>query len=519
MKDGLFAKYFRTTTLVILLSIIFLGIILLLFSSRYFREDRFELLSNNLTQAVAITQADYRISDYQYIHADVLEPLYEALSHTLQSDILLVDSQGRTLLCSEGENCVHMNYMVPDDIMADIALGGHSGLSNFGGVYENSHFIVGMPLINPETNTVVGAIFASSDAASLNVFLGDMLGIFALSALGSLLVASVLVSYFSKRLSEPLMQISAATARFSRGDFSMPIPNESEDEIGEIARSLNNMATHLSSSEAMRRGFVANVSHELKTPMTTISGFVDGILDGTIPPDRQTHYLEIVSTETKRLSRLVRSMLSLSRIEAGEMKLSPAPVDLTELFFNTVLIFEPNIEEKQVEIRGLDTPRIMVYADSDLTHQVVYNLVENAVKFVNSGGYIEFSFRTVQDVVIASVTNSGDGIQKEEFPQLFERFYKSDKSRGLDKTGVGLGLYLVKTILGFMDGNITVSSVVGDYATFEFSLPAFVQTPPPTTPTPPQKEGGLFRWPDKSKKSQTKEQGGDEKSDFPLKKQ
>jgi len=307
----------------------------------------------------------------------------------------------------------------------------------------------------------------------------------------------VLIYFLTNNMVRPLQQMLAATDRFSHGDFTQQVPVESNDELGQLAVSLNAMANYLSSSEAMRRSFVANVSHELKTPMTTISGFVDGILDGTIPPEKQSYYLQIVSNETKRLSRLVRSMLSISRIEAGEMKFTPQPVDLSDILCRTVFTFEPRIEEKKLEILGLDADRTMVWGDADMVHQVVYNLVENAVKFVNEGGYIEFSFRNENGMVITSVKNSGEGIPEEELPRLFERFYKSDKSRGLDKTGVGLGLYIVKTILGALGGEIFVSSVVGQYCTFAFSLPEVPAAPAEPEPAPQKESGRLFHKGDK----------------------
>jgi signal transduction histidine kinase len=260
---------------------------------------------------------------------------------------------------------------------------------------------------------------------------------------------------------------------FGHGDLSARVKTNGKcaQEVEDLALAFNNMAASLEKSEIQRQEFIANVSHELKTPMTTISGFVDGILDGTIPEEKHNHYLQIVSDETKRLSRLVRSMLSLSRIEAGEMKYTPQPVDLTDLLFRTVFTFEPRIEEKNLEILGLDAERTIVWGDSDLVHQVVYNLVENAVKFVNRDGTIQFDFRREDGMVYTTVKNTGEGIAQEELPRLFERFNNSDRSRGLDKSGVGLGLYIVKTILGALGGEISVSSVVNEYCAFTFSLP------------------------------------------------
>ena len=220
------------------------------------------------------------------------------------------------------------------------------------------------------------------------------------------------------------------------------------------------------------------MSHELKTPMTTIAGFVDGILDGTIPPEQQGKYLHIVSDEVKRLSRLVKSMLDLSRIDSGEMKLHPTQFDITQTLVTTLLTFEQKIDEKGIEIRGLEeTSPQMVLGDQDLLHQVVYNLIENAVKFTNQDGYIKVQVTDGIDRTTVVIENSGPGIAPEELPMIFERFYKTDKSRSRDKNGMGLGLYIVRTILKLHGGDISVSSVMGEFCRFEFTIPKPQEAP------------------------------------------
>lgn len=167
----------------------------------------------------------------------------------------------------------------------------------------------------------------------------------------------------------------------------------------------------MAQQETVRRSFIANVSHELKTPMTSIAGFIDGILDGTIPPERERHYLTLVSDEVKRLSRLVRSMLNIAKIEAGEMKLNPTVFDVNESVLSSIFTFEQTIDAKHLEIRGLeDTGKIMVEADQDLIHQVVYNLLENAVKFANEGGYVEVSYTVDPKRTYINIKNSATGM-------------------------------------------------------------------------------------------------------------
>ena len=318
-------------------------------------------------------------------------------------------------------------------------------------------------------------MFASTSSAALSIFLVDIFQMYVISAALVMLFAFIVIYFVTSNMVRPLQEMLAATQSFSKGEFSIRVPVEGDDEIAMLAAAFNSMASSLAVMESTRRSFTANVSHELKTPMTTIGGFIDGILDGTIPPERQGYYLRIVSGEVQRLSRMVQSMLAIARIEAGELTIAPVPVEITDIVTRTVFTFEQRLEGKQIEVRGLDAEKHLVEADADLIHQVVYNLVDNAVKFVDQGGYLEFAYHTEGNMTFISVKNSGAGVAPEEIPKLFDRFYKSDKSRSLDKNGVGLGLSIVKTIMNLHNGDIYIRSEPGQYTEFVFSLPTSVQ--------------------------------------------
>ena len=240
------------------------------------------------------------------------------------------------------------------------------------------------------------------------------------------------------------------------------------------ALSFNNMASSLQKSEYQRQEFVANVSHELKTPMTTISGYVDGILDGTIPPEKSREYLSLVSGETKRLSRLVRNMLDISRMQEGngsmpeEKKLR---FDVSELAGQVLISFEQTINEKQLEVE-VDMPDHPVYtiAVQDQVTQVIYNLIDNAVKFCPTGGTLSLTIREGDSKIYTSVANQGETIPQEELPLVFDRFHKMDKSRSQNRDGWGLGLYIVKTIVCSHGENISVTSRDGK-TEFTFTMP------------------------------------------------
>ncbi|MBE6964198.1 MAG: GHKL domain-containing protein, partial [Ruminococcaceae bacterium] len=216
--------------------------------------------------------------------------------------------------------------------------------------------------------------------------------------------------------------------------------------------------------------FIANISHELKTPMTTIAGYTDGILDGTIPPENERQYLQIISDESRRLSRMVRRMLDVSQLQAIDPMRAHSRFDICESVRRVLISLEKRITDRDLDVEA-DIPElpIRVLGDNDLITQVIYNLLENAVKFAREGSTLYLGVSAIDGKARVVVQNHGDTIPPEELPLLFERFHKSDKSRSEDKDGVGLGLYIVKTILEQHRERIDVTSEDG-VTTFSFSL-------------------------------------------------
>jgi signal transduction histidine kinase len=243
-----------------------------------------------------------------------------------------------------------------------------------------------------------------------------------------------------------------------------------EDEVGELALSFNNMAESLQQTEQKRREFIANISHELKTPMTTIAGYTDGILDGTIPPESEHKYLRIISDESHRLSRLVRRMLDVSQLQAMDPLRGGSHFDVCESMRRVLISMEQKITDRHLDVDAdiPDVP-ILVLGDNDMITQVIYNLLENAAKFATPGSTLYLGAEQRDGKARVTVRNVGETIPAEELPRLFERFHKTDKSRSEDKDGVGLGLYIVKTILEQHKEQINVTSENG-VTTFSFSL-------------------------------------------------
>ena len=222
--------------------------------------------------------------------------------------------------------------------------------------------------------------------------------------------------------------------------------------------------------------------------MTTIKGFVDGMLDGTIPPDMQNHYLQLVSEETGRLARLIQNMLDLSKLESGEYQVNARMFNIWDTLTGVALSAEQRINDGMIEIEGLTMDeKALVYADPDLIHQVVYNLLDNAIKFTPAGGTIRFSVEKLGPETEIAVWNSGQGISPEALPYVFQRFYKEDRSRGLHARGAGLGLNICKVLVNLSGGQIRVESQQGEWCRFVFTLPTVAPNP-----------GGMKRLPDEA---------------------
>lgn len=502
IQKSIFTRYLGITMGIVVLSFIMLGTVMMAFFAQYWRGEKKDLLLKNANSIADVSSVFLTKSgeDSYQLETNVLKGFIATFSTSIDADIFITDLEGNILLGNYANSKLTDPQTVPKQTVAAAAQSGYEGRGTFGGLYQSPSYIIGVPMYTSE-GQCVGTVFAATSAASVNAFEGEALQMFLVAAVAALAITFCVVGVFAFRLVKPLRQMSAAARSFGSGDFSVRVPVTSSDELGQLAVSFNNMANSLSNSEGTRRSFIANVSHELKTPMTTIAGFIDGILDGTIPKEQESKYLHIVSDEVKRLSRLVKSMLDLSRIDSGEMKLHPSRFDITHTVVTTLLTFEQKIDEKGIEIRGLEEAAPQeVWGDQDLLHQVVYNLIENAVKFTNEGGYIAVQVSDSIDRTTVVIENSGPGIAPEDLPMIFERFYKTDKSRSRDKNGMGLGLYLVRTILKFHGGDIAVSSAVGQFCRFEFYIPKPQEAPK-------LKDTGSFKLKESAPRGKGKEKG------------
>ncbi len=382
---------------------------------------------------------------------------------------VITDTQGTVILTSDAA-AVPDGLRVGEEEMSQALLGGeYAGVGGLGGLYAGRFVSVGVPVFDSGGKTV-GAVFVSAEIAGIrsavSQFLKILIGVSLLVIAGSFLWSF----YYTRRFTRPLGRMAEASREFAQGNFGARVDeNLQEAEVRALAVSFNNMADSLERAEEGRREFIANISHELKTPMTSISGYVDGILDGVIPAEKQADYLRIVSSETKRLSRLVTEMLEISRVEAEEGGEERMQIfDLCELARQVLLSQEKKITDRKLDVDVRFDEPVQVVANTDGITRVIYNLLDNAVKYSDEGTTITLDIAEEGGKAVFSVSDVGKPISPEERDRIFERFHKADRSRKTE--GLGLGLYLVKQIMARHKEDVWCETD-GARTTMRFTLP------------------------------------------------
>ena len=396
-------------------------------------------------------------------------------SQVSEADAVIIDGSGRLVLCSSQPfGCIHQGWEVNADYLARVREQGEAADTRVKtDLYDEVRYVVSVPINAVGKNQVLGYVMVSIPMKGTTDILQRLTDIYLTVALIVVLACVVVMSLVARHQSRPLQQMAKTANDFGHGNLTARVilDRSYPTEIEELALAFNNMASSLQKSEYQRQEFVANVSHELKTPMTTIGGYIDGILDGTIPPERSRHYMQIVSDETKRLSRLVRSMLDISRLQdSGIPAEKKSRFDIEECAGQVLITFEQKIMAKNLDVR-VDIPEYPVYTNAcqDYITQVIYNLIDNAVKFCPDGGLLGLTIRAAGNKIYVSISNQGETIPPEELPLVFDRFHKTDKARN-KRDGWGLGLYIVKTIVCGHGEDISVSSKNG-LTEFTFTLP------------------------------------------------
>ena len=484
MFKSVFAKYISAFMLINVISIVLSVSIITLLVRDYDNDDKNRTLSNVAESTAEFVSESYELSSAEDFREYVGQN-YERLMRVLQAIVINIDNINITVSDSTSDILLvydssserqyektEMNLgHLPEDLTENIGEGPLSGNGTLDGFFteKRSYYATG---ITTSDGKITGIVLVYATSHAMDALLESMIKTIIMSSLWLMLAMLVAVYFISEKLISPLRSMSKAANEFGQGHFDVRVNVRGDDEVSQLAESFNSMADSMQRSEESRRLFLANVSHDLRTPMTTITGFIQSIQEGAIPQDKVPHYLDVISSEVKRLSRLVSSLMDITKIQAGERKFNKAPFDICEMAREIIISNEQRLEEKKLDVSfEVDEDNIYVNSDRDAVYQVMYNLCDNAIKFSREGGAYRIEIRVSENRVTFSIYNEGAGISEEDLPYIFDRFYKSDRSRGLDKTGVGLGLYISRTIMEQLGEKIWAESVAGEWCKFSFTMP------------------------------------------------
>ena len=459
---SMYGRQFATMVGMVLLSFLMLGASFATLSYQYTIREKKDTLERNAKYIADFTSNAVTSGGEMVWQTDSFQSYLASVARVSDSHVLVATPDGIILYATSGESKLPGLQYAPlsQEMVDQVVAGTFVGMTDLDGLYDEPRYLVGLP-VTSSTGFLQGLVLVSASASNISGVWHDLFSILLVTTLAVVLIAAIISSVTSMRQSQPIKEIAAAARQFGLGELDVRVDvGPRRDEVGELAEAFNAMADSLSTSEQRRAEFIANVSHELKTPMTTIAGFADGILDGTIPPDQERHYLEIISSETRRLSRLVRSMLDLSRLQSDE-RAAQQQFDISETLVRTLVTLESKVNGKNLEVDAQipDEP-VPVWGDQDAITQVCYNLLDNAIKFSREGGVLGIGVAARGPKATITISNQGDTIPPEELSMVFDRFHKTDHSRSADRDGVGLGLYIVKTILDLHGAGIEIANTI-----------------------------------------------------------
>ena len=460
---------------IIVLSFTMLSTAFMLLSYRYMIQDERDDAARNVGYIATFTTS--YLHQNVSIQTDFYRNYIASIALISDSIVMVADPQGQVVYATDGSYFYNYDTTLPNRLVKQVFEDdGYTGLTVLPGITPESQYVAALPITTGtgprETDRAM--VLVAADASRIAEMWNATATIFFFSVMAVLLITIVTCSIMSAYQAKPLRDMADAARRFGRGDFTARVTGyeKAADEIVDLAESFNTMAASLAKVEKQRDDFIANVSHELKTPMTTIAGFAEGIIDGTIPEEREQESLQIIVSETRRLSRLVRRMLDLSRLDAASEKAVTAQeqFDLTEIASQVLISLEGKITSRNLDVDvQMPEDKLMVWGDPDSITQVCYNLMDNAAKFAVPGSAITLQIVKKDGKAYTTIKNLGATIPKEELPLLFDRFHKADSSRSMDREGVGLGLYIVKTIMSNLGESIAVTSEDGVTA-FTYTL-------------------------------------------------
>lgn len=469
MFKSIFERLFWTNVTILMIVFLSISLTLTIFITNYTTEKQYDTVIK-ASKSIEYITISLQIEDTDVRSAALYRQTLNSWADFVNSDITIVNGSGEVFASTSNVTSAPSEYV---NKVLDGKIVKERG--KFGGFYSKTVLTIGVPIAYK--GDIIGAIFFNTMTPDLNKTVMEILYIFLLSSSVTIIMAFIFLYFQSRRISRPIKEINKAAMDIAAGKFDQRVAVTSNDEIGQLASSFNFMADSLQRLENMRNSFISDVSHELRTPMTSISGFVQGILDHTIPYDQQDKYLNIVLNESVRLTKLVNDMLDVSKMENAEYKLDIIQFDITELTRLCIIQLEQRISDKNLELDiDFEQDSMNVLADKDSIRRVIINLLDNAIKFSYDNTKIKLKIWSNAKNVMVSIGNFGIGIEHENLRYVFDRFYKTDKSRSNDKKGAGLGLSLVKNIISCHNQKIWVESIDTKegtnvkYTTFTFTL-------------------------------------------------
>ncbi|MCI5679576.1 MAG: HAMP domain-containing histidine kinase [Bacteroidales bacterium] len=464
-KDSIVRKQMLLymTTIAVCISLMG-GALTLVYTNHYMNEKREELVTQGGKIAAAFSKG-YRTGNLNNLSYEL-----QVLENYMDAGILMVNRDGQVIIASPELNQEIYEKKVLNETLLEGVLEGNvvSVQTKKGQLSDMPMLVVGYPLSEGQ----IAGLFMCRPLPQIQASLMEMyqmsvVSLFFVSLLG------LIVSYLTaKYVALPLMQMNRAAKVIANGNFEERVIVNSNDELGELAESFNHMAESLQAHEKVQKDFIANVSHDLRSPLTSMQGFLTAMLDGTVPPEKQEKYMKIVLEETQRLSRMTQSIVELSRAQSSAILLDESDFDINDLIRMNIEMLEPQLTEKNVHIHAIYAEeKTLVHGDMDKISRVLQNLLGNAAKFSPENGIIEVETTLKEKKkVLISVKDEGPGINAEDQKYVFDRFYKTDTTRNKDKTGSGIGLAIVREFLQAHGETIAVKSEEGKGATFAFSL-------------------------------------------------
>ncbi len=463
MKHKLYRRFF-----LVYLLIGILGLFITALGGSFLVEKHLkELVATSLKKgAQQIASEEFLREDIPGAPPESIAIYLSSVAAALDADIWIIDENNRVILDSLDPNChLHPRLLKefdPEDWKDSTYCSG-----DFYGSFKNPHISVLAP-INDGQDGYVAIHYLTTNLYQRRSSIQEIMLMIVTLVYG---LSFFMLLIFRKYVNEPLRQIAHGCTEYANGNLAYTIPVNSDDELGYLSQTLNYMAERLNQSGKYQREFISNVSHDFRSPLTSIRGYVGAMLDGTIPPEMQEKYLNVISYETERLEKLTKSLLALNALDSGKRNLHPQSFDINDVLKTTAAVFEGIGTRRKISLKLLlSGTELFVYADKEQIQQVVYNLLDNALKFSGPNSTVTLETTLKNGRVFVSVKDQGEGIPKESIPKIWERFYKTDTSRGRDRKGSGLGLSIVREIINAHGQTINVISTEGVGTEFIFTL-------------------------------------------------